>query len=327
MIQTKGLSIAYELDIPSEPTWDFLQEQKNMVIDLLKNPHYGVLAIGGGSVIDGAKAIIQFSKDSLCCSIGINDKIRISPLIVVPSTAGTGSEVTKYSVIKKGLIHKVLKGVALVPKIAFIDGSLQETVPSNVKAFTAIDALSHSIETFVSPKANNISRSLSINAFLLIVNNIQQHCLSYNIHVSQKISESATIAGIANQLVGCGLIHAMAYALSEQLDIPHGLAIALCMPIVIKFIEKRMPYIYQKLLNHLNNQLISLENTSSFILRIIKSLPINFTKYSHNLNNLDLKLATKRTNSIERLAKNIPVEYNLSELYRMFEEVVNLWKN
>jgi len=320
IIKKVKLPIIYECSLPKQPNQDFLNKLTTNNINFFQGQRIGVLSIGGGSTIDSAKAIIYFAKEYFSSNTKTKN-FFIPPLIAVPTTAGTGSEVTRFAVIReKDGGQRVLQTPYLIPKIAIINGSFQETVPPDIKAYAALDALSHSIETFLSPKANFISCSISMSAASLIIHFIQEHCSFYDISVAQQMAEAATLAGIANQLVGCSIIHAMAYAISEQLEIRHGLAIAVCLPVVLQHIERKSPPSYQHFVTHFS----SIKNFPEFIIKTINILPID-TTFFQRLKHLDLDSAVKRTISIKRLSTNVPIKCDTSEVYIMYEEIIKLW--
>ncbi|MDH4560782.1 iron-containing alcohol dehydrogenase [Pseudomonas sp. BN411] len=195
-----------------------------------------IVALGGGSVIDSAKAISILGKHG-----GRIDDYRFPrqvtqaglPIIAVPTTAGTGSEVTRFTIITNEVSNeKVLcVGEAFMPIAAVIDFKLTLSLPARITADTGIDALTHAIEAYVSRKANPYSDSQALAAMRLIGPNLR--CV-YDDGQDERAREAmmmgATLAGIAFSNASVALVHGMSRPIGAYFHVPHGLSNAMLLP-------------------------------------------------------------------------------------------------
>ena len=178
-----------------------------------------VVALGGGSAIDCAKAMVYFSEQPI-------------PLAAIPTTSGSGSEVTDFSVLTHNGVKHPLVDERICPQVAILDGDLLEKLPPSLIADTGFDVLSHALEAFVATGATTFSDALSADAFAAALTLLPE---SYNGNLSarQPLHEAATMAGLAFNQAGLGLCHAMAHALGGTFHIPHGRLNSILLPQVI----------------------------------------------------------------------------------------------
>lgn len=204
----------------------------------------GVIGLGGGSPMDVAKlaALLAASGEALADIYGVgNARGPRLPLLLAPTTAGTGSEVTPIAIVTTGEAEK--KGVVsplLLPDVALLDPDLTLGLPPHVTAATGVDAMVHAIEAFTSASPNNnpVSRALAREALALIGGNIERVVLDG----AQAGARAAMLLGsmlagqaFANSPVAA--VHALAYPLGARFHIPHGLSNALVLPEVLRFNE------------------------------------------------------------------------------------------
>lgn len=200
-----------------------------------------LIAIGGGSSMDCAKAIgarIAYPNKSLDQMKGLLKVLRkIPPLIAIPTTAGTGSETTLAAVItdseKK---HKyTMNDFTLIPYYAVLDPQMTYTLPQSLTATTGMDALTHAVEAYIGRSPTKQTRRLALEAVNLIFQNIETaYCDGTNRQARENMLHAAYKAGIAFSKSYVGYIHAVAHSLGGQYNIPHGLANAVLMPIVLE---------------------------------------------------------------------------------------------
>jgi alcohol dehydrogenase class IV len=211
------------------------------VLEAKKNNTDLIIAIGGGSSIDVAKAInIVLTNGGDIIDYSGVDKVNKAtlPLIAIPTTCGTGSEVTWSTVITNP--DEEFKFAVLsnenFPDVAIIDTMLMSNLPPNLTASTGMDALTHALEAYVSVKSQHLSDSLAIYAIELISDNLRKAVLYQdNIENISNMAIASTIAGVAFSNGLLGLVHAMAHPLGGMFNIPHGVANAILLPYVMKF--------------------------------------------------------------------------------------------
>ena len=200
-----------------------------------------LIAFGGGSAMDCAKAVgsrVSYPKRSL-------DKLKgdlrifrkLPPLFAVPTTAGTGSEVTVTAVItdtaKK---HKyTMNSFPLIPSFAVLDPKVTYSLPKHLTATTGMDALTHAVEAYIGRSTSKETRRLSKEAVKLVVNNVK---IAYdspeNYTARENMLKAAYKAGIAFSKSYVGYVHAVAHSLGGQYNVPHGLANSVLLPIVLE---------------------------------------------------------------------------------------------
>ncbi len=200
-----------------------------------------IIALGGGSPIDSAKAIAILAKHG-----GVMQDYRFPrmvieqglPVIAIPTTAGTGSEVTRFTIITDETTDEKMLcvGIGFMPVAALIDYKLTISLPPRITADTGIDALTHAIEAYVSKKANPYSDSQAIAAIKLLGPNLR---IAYHKGEDQNAREAmmlgSTLAGIAFSNASVALVHGMSRPIGAFFHVPHGLSNAMLLPSVTAF--------------------------------------------------------------------------------------------
>ncbi|WP_163140401.1 iron-containing alcohol dehydrogenase [Bacillus sp. 22-7] len=199
----------------------------------------GILAVGGGSSIDTAKgAGILITNTEPLMSLGGLNKITapIPPLVAMPTTCGTGSEVTNVTVITDENHYKVpFVSSKLMPKIAILDPELLFSLPSHLVASTGIDALTHAVEALTNKNQNWYADACALKAIRMIGKNIREATVNRNETALGEMLYASALAGISFTLSRLGLIHAMSHPVSGFAGVPHGLANAILLPYVLSF--------------------------------------------------------------------------------------------
>ncbi len=224
--------------VSSEPTLDFIEEGVKLFKD---NQCDSVIAVGGGSPIDAAKAIAVMAKNSgsIADYKGLG-KLPLPgvPLICVPTTAGTGSEATQFTIITDPVKdEKMLIGSPhLMPDIAVVDPELTLTMPRGLTAATGIDSLTHAIEAYVSVKAQPMSDMYALSAVELIAGNLRQAWAnSNNLEARAKTMLGALYGGIAFSNSSVALVHGMSRPIGANFHVAHGDSNAALLDVVMEF--------------------------------------------------------------------------------------------
>lgn len=200
-----------------------------------------IIAFGGGSSMDCAKAVgarIAYPRSSVNDMKGLLKVTKEIPiLIAIPTTAGTGSEVTITSVITDPEIkHKyTMNSFPLIPKYAVLDPEVTLTLPPHLTATTGMDALTHAVEAYIGGSTTKETRAYAKEAVKLIFENLEiAYADGKNEVARRNMLRAAYIAGIAFSKSYVGYVHAVAHTLGGQYNVPHGLANAVLMPIVLE---------------------------------------------------------------------------------------------
>jgi alcohol dehydrogenase len=203
--------------------------------------HDGLVAVGGGSAIDIAKcvAVMVGHSGELDSLFGENNVVqRTIPLIAIPTTAGTGSEVTNIAIlsdpeaqIKRGIVSDFL-----LPDIAIVAPEMTLSCPRSVTAASGVDALVHALEAYLSNFSSPITDALAIKAMTLIINALPKaFAKPDNLQAREDMATGSLLAGLAFGNAGVGAVHALAYPLGGRYHIPHGVSNALLLPYVMQY--------------------------------------------------------------------------------------------
>jgi len=202
-----------------------------------------VIGIGGGSSMDSAKAIAMRVKNregTLLDYVGINKVKNVPlPIVAVPTTSGTASELTIFSVLtdSRDLTKISIGSDLLTPKVAICDPILTISMPPNVTAMTGMDALTHAVESYVTTIATPVTKTLALESIRLISDNLRRAVArGEDINARSNMLLASLLAGMAFRHTRLGIAHALAMPLgSWDIRLPHGLANALVLPYVMEF--------------------------------------------------------------------------------------------
>ncbi len=267
-----GLGIALFKDIKSNPTGENVDAG---LAAFRAGDHDGVIALGGGSGLDAAKAVAVMARQS--CSlwdledVGDNwknaDPDGIAPVLAIPTTAGTGSEVGRGSVITDQAAHvkKIIFHPAMMPQMVIADPELTLGLPKHITAATGMDALSHNLEAFCAPGYHPMARGIAIEGIRLIKEWLPQAVAQgSDIEARGQMLVASSMGATAFQR-GLGAMHALAHPLGALYDAHHGLLNAILMPYVL---TANRPSIEEEL-NHLAICL-GLEDAEGFLAWVIE---------------------------------------------------------
>ncbi len=209
-----------------------------------------LLAVGGGSVIDAAKgvAILASNGGHILDYEGVDKaQVPIPPLVVVPSTSGTGADVSQFCIVTDTTrnVKISILGRALVPDVTVIDPRLLTTMPENLNAATGLDALTHGIEAFVSLGHNQLTDHHALRAVQMVTENLVA-TMQRPTDMSPRVlmAQAALEAGLAFTNAILGATHAMSHQVGGLLDLPHGVINGVLLPHVIRFNAEADPQPY-----------------------------------------------------------------------------------
>lgn len=237
LLDENGIDCVIFDGITGEPTDTMIENG----VEMLKSSGCDfIIGIGGGSPLDSAKAIaaMTVNKGSIADYNGKEITGEILPLAAIPTTAGTGSEATKFTVItdsEKG-IKMLLKGDVLVPKLAIVDSSFTVGAPKSVTSATGLDALTHAVEAYTSRKAFSMTDTLAVSAVKRIMKYLP---IAYrepdNSLAREQMSVAALEAGICINNSSVTIVHGMSRPIGALFHVPHGMSNAMLLKECLSF--------------------------------------------------------------------------------------------
>ncbi|WP_317311585.1 1-propanol dehydrogenase PduQ [Clostridium thermobutyricum] len=259
-----------------------------------------IIALGGGSAIDAAKAIMDFAKKII--------DIKEVEFIAIPTTSGTGSEVTSFAVItdkEKGVKYPIVSD-DLLPNLAILDSELVKSVPNVITADTGMDVLTHAIEAYVSKNATDFSDALAEKAVSLVFKYlIRAYKDGNDMEAREKMHNASCLAGIAFNSASLGINHSMAHVLGAKFKIPHGRINSILLPHVIEYNADISGYDSR----NYTNEAIKYSNLS-------KILGLSNSNVRINVRNL--------INEIKKIQKSMNMPTTISECNVNINEILKL---
>ena len=253
VLKKKNISYVIYDEVKPNPTVQNVQDGLKVAKD---NSVDCIVAIGGGSSIDTAKAIaIIFTNEEFSDVVSLDGtaatKNKALPLIALATTAGTAAEVTINYVITDEVRTKKMVCVDPhdIPIVAIIDPDLMQGMPQSLAAATGMDALTHAMEGYITKAGWLIPDMFHINAMSLIYKNLERAANDKDEKAVEKIGYAQYIAGMGFSNVGLGIVHSMAHSLGAYFDTPHGVANALLLPHVLKFNGQVCPELFRNMGN------------------------------------------------------------------------------
>jgi alcohol dehydrogenase class IV len=278
----------------------------------------GLLAVGGGSSMDVAKvvAVLLGGEQQLPDIYGVGQVTGARlPLILVPTTAGTGSEVTPVAVITTGETTKAgVSSAVLLPDVAVLDPGLTLGLPAPVTAMTGVDAMVHAIEAYTSRhKKNALSDMLALQALDLLSRNIRTAVHDgANVEARENMLLGACLAGQAFANAPVAAVHALAYPLGGHYHIPHGLSNSLVLPSVLDFNASEASALYAELTDVVVGKPVSGSDEAktaaliSALVELIDDVQLPATLSAANVKESDLEMLAEDAMLQQRLLVNNP---------------------
>lgn len=293
---------------------DFLKSNKiNMVI-----------AIGGGSVLDVAKTAAFLARnDGLCEDFLMgkkNPKNKGLPVIAIPTTTGTGSEVTPFAVFSLQNTKKTLESEFLFPDYAILYSSPLRFLPKQILAITAVDALCHAIEAYWARNSNFISDKLAIESIKLNLRNLKK-AYNGNLLNGYELLKASCLAGLSFSNTRTTACHAISYPMTALYSIPHGLACGITLiPVMLKnYYANSITRGKLKLLLDTIG-FTTIKDFCSYLKDLFKAMNLKMSLREHNLTEENLEIIAENAFSSERM-KNNPVEFSKEEILKILKEV------
>ena len=237
-------------DVEPNPSTNTVYKGLEMIVDFQPDT---IIALGGGSAMDAAKAMWLFFEHPDTSFFGAKQKfldirkrtykIPVAEkvkFVCIPTTSGTGSEVTPFAVITDSDTHVKypLADYALTPHIAIVDPQFVMTVPASVTADTGMDVLTHAIEAYVSVMASDYTRGLSLQAIKIVFDYLERSVKNPDLESREKMHNASTMAGMAFANAFLGISHSIAHKIGGEYGIPHGRTNAILLPEIIRFNAK-----------------------------------------------------------------------------------------
>lgn len=247
-ITARGNHVTYQLfaDVEPDPSIETVRRGS----ELLRNYQPDtIIALGGGSAMDAAKVMWLFYeqpevdfRDLVQKFMDIRKRAfkfpqlgRKARFIGIPTTSGTGSEVTPFAVITEGDKKYPIADYSLTPTVAIVDPALVMTVPAHVAADTGLDVLTHATEAYVSVLANDFTDGLALQAIKLVFENLERSVKEKDPEAREKMHNASTMAGMAFANAFLGMNHSLAHKIGGRFHTPHGRTNAILMPHVIRY--------------------------------------------------------------------------------------------
>ena len=328
ILDSNNINYSVYSDVKPNPTiknvMDGLQKCKEFNSDV-------IVTVGGGSAMDTAKgiSILMTNTDRTMQSLNglSNTKNKGLPIIALPTTAGTASEVTINYVItdEERQIKMVCVDPNDLPIVAIVDSELMETMPTKLAAATGLDALTHAVEGYITKGANLMSDMFHMEAIKLIFANLENAVNNKDVDAIEKMSYAQYIAGMGFSNVGLGIVHSMAHQLGAVYDTPHGIANAMLLPIIMKFngevCEKKFREILKGLdvdTNGMNKEQV-IEKFVEMIENLSKKVGVTQTIKDYGCTYEDIEMLSKKAMEDPCMPGN-PREVILEDFIALYNE-------
>ncbi|MBP1918982.1 iron-containing alcohol dehydrogenase [Youngiibacter multivorans] len=311
----KEAGVSYDLldDLKVEPSCDEVQE----VVDRFKATNAElIIAVGGGSVMDTAKlASVLFTNEYTVRDLLADPSKAVKNIktLMIPTTAGTGSEATPNSIVlvpekqmKVGIVND-----EMISDYVILDAVMIKKLPRKIAAATEIDALSHAIECYTSNKANPFSNMFALESLDLIMNNIEEACNNPEaMEAKNSMMIASFYAGVAIATSGTTAVHALSYPLGGKYHVPHGVSNAIMLMPVMRFNEPMCRELFAKAYDRVSrsNPALTVEEKSKWMLNRLQEILVNLdiptNLKDYNVPESDLDILVESGMEVQRLLVN-----------------------
>ncbi len=294
----------------------------------IENDCTSIIAIGGGSSIDAAKAIGVYAVNREIVPFLTGEKVlknKIPTLVAIPTTSGTGSEVTKFAVITYENKKLAVTSELIIPDFAILDPLLTLTMSEKIVRDTGLDALSHALEGLFSIGSSPFSDIFGYESIKIIYKYLpRSFSSSDDLEAKEMMHLASMYAGIQISQSGTGIVHAMGYPLTLRYEFPHGYSNAILMPYVFKF---ELPNVYEKMAKVIEVLDLSTGDKHKDAEKLIELL-INFNKM------MNIPLCLKDLKVKENELKNFAEEVDKNERLKKisprapsYDEILSIYQN
>jgi alcohol dehydrogenase class IV len=328
-LEAEGIQVAIIDEVIPEPPFENLEQIARGIRD---QGYDAFIGIGGGSALDVTKAlaIMMTNTGDVRELVGIEKvKNKGIPFILIPTTAGTGSEVT-YNAIFTDIRDNVKKGIVspyLLPDVAIVDAELTVTVPPHVTASTGMDALVHAVESYTAQRASELTDGIALHAIQLISRSIRAAVYNgKNIGAREDMAMGSLMAGISLGNAGVGAVHALAYPLGGKFKVPHGVANSLLLPYVMKYNAIANLEKFAQIAKALGENIegLSLRDAAEVAVRAMAKLSrdvgIPSTLSEVGVTENDIPALAEEASKIDRLLNNNPRWLTIKEIDTIYRE-------
>ncbi len=332
--QIKSMNIEYYIldDLPAEPAYTAVQK----LVDEFKAEGADlIIGCGGGSVMDAAKLASVLVTDEYGVKELLDEPTRAKkcvPIILIPTTAGTGAEVTPNAIVavpekdlKVGIVNE-----HMIADYVILDVQMVKNVPAKLAAATGVDALSHCIECFTGNKANPFSDIFALEGLDLILNNIIEACTNpEGLEAKNKMQIAAYYGGLAITASGTTAVHALSYPLGGKYHIAHGVSNAILLAPVMKFNEpvcqERFAMVYDRCV-HGEKTCTTQAEKSAYVLKwmqdIVEELGIPTSLVEFGVQKEDLDGLVEAAMQVTRLLVNNMREITAEDARQLYLEIL-----
>lgn len=292
-----------------------------------------IVTVGGGSAMDTAKGIsilMTNPKRTMQSLEGVSNTANKGlPIIALPTTAGTASEVTINYVItdEERQVKMVCVDPNDLPIVAIVDSELMETMPKSLAAATGLDALTHAVEGYITKGANLMSDMFHLEAIKIIFDSLEKAVNKKDPAAIEKMSYAQYIAGMGFSNVGLGIVHSMAHQLGAVYDTPHGIANAMLLPVVMKYNGKVCADKFRNILETLGEEVKGLTKSQVVdkfvekIKKLSKAVGVTQTIADYGCKESDLDMLSKKAMEDPCKPGN-PRETELSDFIALYKEAM-----
>lgn len=332
-LEREGYNVTVYTDVVPEPPLEIGEK----LADFTRNGGFDmVIGVGGGSALDLAKlaSVMAVHEGKVADYLNLSGTKSVSkkglPMALIPTTAGTGSEVTNISVLSLETTKDVITHDYLLADVAIVDPQLTASVPPKVTAATGIDALTHAVEAYISVNANPATDALALQAMRLIARSIRRAVEDGNDKKARTdMSHGSFLAGLAFFNAGVAGVHALAYPLGGQFHIAHGDSNAVLLPYVMGYIRKSCMTRMADILDALggNSSFLSDEEASykcvEELQRIVRDVGIPQTLQGFEIPESALESLTADGVKQKRLLARSPMELKEEDIRQIYKSAFN----